>query len=154
MTTRDPAPKLLRATIFSVFLTWGLNLALHFGVREKSFLEKFWDILGGGGVGMACGIVVFAVLGGAGLAIGGAAISLGGIVGLSAIGAGLGLGVGGLVHVARNPHTYVFNWWIIIPIVLVTVAISLNISQRIADRLWLYFKACRATHQDGSQDAG
>lgn len=132
--------------IFSVLVTWVLNLAIHWGVREKSIWEKFWDIFSGGGIGAAIGAGAFIFIGGVGLAAGGTAIGLAGLAGFfgfAAIGAGLGFGLGGIIHVARNPSSYVFNWWIVIPVVLVGIALSLHLSSLAGDSLWQVFQARR-----------
>ena len=127
-------PRIIRVAVFCLLVIWTLNLAIHWGVREKTFWENFWDMFGGGAVGTAWGIGLFTLFGGAGLVFAGTGVGLG-ILCFSAIGGALGFGLGGIVHVIRNPSKYVFDSITIIPVVLVGILVSWYISKRVESSL-------------------
>lgn len=68
---------------------------------------------------MAAGVVFFIVFGAIGW-VSGAIYGAFGLFALMVGGALGGMGLGALVHVARNPNQYVFNW----PIILIGALIS------------------------------
>ena len=137
------APIILRAVFFALFLTWTADLAVYFGVREKTFWEKFWDIFAGGGAGAIVSIGAFLVIGTVGW-VAGPLYGAFGIFTFFAAGAGIGLGAGGLVHVLMNSSDYVFSWIIIIPILLFGGAISWEVSKPISDYLRSLFPSNHA----------
>ncbi|WP_289282339.1 MULTISPECIES: hypothetical protein [unclassified Methylophaga] len=96
-----------------------LQLILFFGVEKKSFLQIFADILGGGAAGAGLGILFFLVFGAIGW-VSGAIYGALGLFSLMLGGALGGLGIGSLIHIARNPDHYNFNF----PIILVGSFVS------------------------------
>ena len=96
-----------------------IQIILVLGVEEKSFFQIFADILGGGTVGAAMGILFFFVFGAIGF-VSGAIYGALGLISLMLGGALGGLGLGSLIHVARNPSHYNFN----IPVILVGILVS------------------------------
>lgn len=106
-----------------------IQVLLAFGIEKKSFFQIFADILGGGAMGMTAGLVFFIVFGAIGW-VSGAIYGAIGIFTLMVGGALGGMGLGALVHVARNPDQYVFNW----PVLLIGTLISFFLVKLITAR--------------------
>ena len=112
------AYRVTRAIVFYIFFIVTIRLAVDCGVHEKSWFEKSWDFLFGGGVGVLAGIAFFAFFGGVGLVSGGIYGALD-LLGLATVGGTLGLGLGGVWHIISNPSSYVFDWPTIIFVMLI-----------------------------------
>jgi hypothetical protein len=84
--------RVTRAIVFYIFFIITIRIAVDCGIREKSWVEKSWDFLFGGGVGILAGIGFFAYFGGVGLVSGAIYGSLE-LLGLSTVGGTLGLGL-------------------------------------------------------------
>lgn len=98
----------LRMSVLGAILYFTTLLAFYLGVEEKSFFQKHWDILTGGGLGWVFGIGAFIVVG----TVGWVAGPLYGAVGLITMATGGflgGLGLGSIVHMLRNPSDYNYN---------------------------------------------
>ncbi len=109
----------IRTSIFGVFIYASVSIAAYFGVDEKSFFLKYWDIIAGGGIGWVVGIGTFIVVG----TVGWVAGPLYGAVGLFAMATGGllgGLGLGGVVNMIRNHKDFDFNR----PIIILVLAIG------------------------------
>lgn len=100
--------------------TWAcVQLVLMAGVEKKTFWQMFADIFGGGAAGVTAGIAFFVFFG----AIGWVSGALYGALGLFTLmvgGALGGLGLGAIVHIARNPDQYIFNR----PVILIGAVVS------------------------------
>ena len=96
-----------------------IQTILFFAVEKKSFFQIFADIIGGGTAGAAAGAIFFLVFGAIGF-VSGAIYGAFGLFALMVGGALGGMGLGALVHIARNPNQYVFNW----PVILIGAVIS------------------------------
>ena len=109
--------QITKAIIFYGLFVITIKLAVAYGVREKTFLEKSWDVLFGGGLGLVAGIAFFAIFGGVGLVSGGIYGALD-LLGLAVFGGTIGLGFGGIVNIIRSPDSYVFDWQTIIVVMI------------------------------------
>ena len=96
-----------------------IQIIIVLGVEKKSFFQLFADILGGGTVGAAMGILFFLVFGAVGW-VSGAIYGALGLFSLMLGGALGGFGLGSLIHIARNPSHYNFN----VPVILVGVLVT------------------------------
>ncbi len=126
------APAILRLTFFVPLLLLTLTLAAKWGVQEKSLWVKFWDIWASGLTGGIIGAGLSVLVGGIGVAILGTGFGIG-ILGLAAIGGAMGLGTGGIIHILRNPHGYTYDWKVILPVTILGILISTDISRRLRD---------------------
>ncbi len=100
-----------------------VQLALYFGVEEKTWLQRSWETLTGGGIGLISGFVFFFTFGAIGWVCGPLYGAIG-IIGLATGGALGGLGLGALVHVIRNPDDYIVNNLTVIGISILGSAIA------------------------------
>ena len=96
-----------------------LQIVLFFGVEKKTFIQLFADILGGGAAGAVAGLAFFVIFGAIGY-VSGAIYGALGLLSLMVGGALGGLGLGSLLHIARNPDHYNFDW----PIILIGALVS------------------------------
>ncbi|MBY6205630.1 hypothetical protein [Halomonas denitrificans] len=85
-----------------------LLLAVALGIEEKSFWEKNWDIVMGGGLGWLFGIGAFAVVG-VTVWFAGPFMGAFGLISMATGGLLGGLGLGSVIHVLRDPSDYNFN---------------------------------------------
>jgi len=111
-----------------------LQIILILGVEKKSFFQIFADILGGGTVGATIGILFFLIFGVVGW-VSGAIYGALGLFSLMLGGALGGLGLGALIHIARNPGHYDFNAPVIIIGILATYML-VNLASSTAGRLY------------------
>jgi hypothetical protein len=114
MNKKKIAEKIVSYSVLGASTWVCLQLILMFGVEKKSLFQMFVDILGGGTAGALAGLAFFLVFGAIGL-VSGAIYGAVGLFSLMLGGALCGLGLGSLVHIARNPDQYNFNWWVILP---------------------------------------
>ncbi len=63
MTARPSAVQLAQGVTIAVVMYLALQLAFYLGVEEKSWLQRSWEILAGGGVGLIAGAVFFGLVG-------------------------------------------------------------------------------------------
>ena len=103
-----------------------IQLAFFLGVEEKSWVERSWTLLTGGGTGLAAGIVFFLLFGAVGW-VSGAAYGAIGLLGLATGGALGGLGLGALANLIRNPDHY--------DISVGTISVTLTLGTALA--IWL-----------------
>jgi len=109
-----------------------LQAILILGVDKKSFFQIFADIIGGGATGALIGLLFFLVFG----AIGWVTGALYGAIGLLSLmfgGALGGLGLGSLIHMARNPSHYNFNWLVIIVGIFIAYHANRWVTQKIGN---------------------
>lgn len=96
-----------------------IQVILLIGVEKKSLLQMFADIVGGGAAGALLGLVFFLVFGAIGW-VSGALYGALGLLSLMSGGALAGLGLGSVIHIARNPNHYSFN----VPVILMGIVFS------------------------------
>ena len=92
------------------------QLALYLGVEEKSWWQRSWEIVTGGGLGLLAGLGFFLLFGAVGW-VSGVAYGALGLLALATGGALGGLGLGALLNVARHPEQYNIS----VPIVFITL---------------------------------
>lgn len=119
MTSRRFAVRFLETAVFMAMMYVVIQLAVACGIEEKSWLQRSWEFVVGGGFGLIAGVAFFVVFGTIGWVCGPIYGSIG-LVGLMAGGALGGLGLGALVNIIRNPSHYNFNW----PIIIATLVIG------------------------------
>lgn len=95
------------------------QLAFYLGIEEKSWWQRSWEIVTGGGLGLLAGLSFFLLFGAVGW-VSGVAYGALGLLGLATGGALGGLGLGALLKVARHPEQYNIS----IPILFITLAIG------------------------------
>jgi len=100
-----------------------MQVILTYGIEKKSLFAIFGDILGGGSLGAAVGLVFFLLVGAVGW-VSGALYGALGVVSLVLGGALGGLGLGALVHVIRHPNHYNFDFMLIGEVVFVALILS------------------------------
>ncbi|RDH80663.1 MAG: hypothetical protein DIZ80_16665 [endosymbiont of Galathealinum brachiosum] len=107
-----------------------IQIILFVGVEKKSFIQMFADIIGGGTIGATIGILFFIVFGAIGW-VSGALYGALGVLSLMLGGALGGLGLGSLIHIARNPNHYSFN----VPVILVGALITYMIYKWVTSKM-------------------
>jgi len=117
---------LTSATLITIMLAhvWA---AAYFGIEEKSWLVQNWNMITGGGIGLVFGIIIALIYGGFGVVTGGLFFGIHAL-GICILSTLSGLGMGSISHVIMNPSSYYFNWYIIIPIILVGLLLSNKLS--------------------------
>ena len=108
MYSKPIALKLIRYAVLMAVLYVALLIAIVWGIEEKSWIERSWDLLAGGSFGAMAGLVFFLLFGAIGWVTGAIYGSLG-LLSLMLGGALGGLGLGAVVNIARNPDHYNFN---------------------------------------------
>jgi hypothetical protein len=119
MNKKSIGKKLVMLATGGAVLWLSLQIILVVGVEKKSYFQIFADILGGGAIGATAGIIFFIVFGAIGW-VSGAIYGAIGLFSLALGGALGGLGLGSLIHIARNPSHYSFN----IPVILVGAVLT------------------------------
>lgn len=87
MTSRPSVVQLAQGVTIAVVMYVAIQIAFYLGIEEKSWFDRSWEILAGGGLGLIAGALFFSLVG----AIGWVSGPLFGAVGL------LGLATGGAV---------------------------------------------------------
>ncbi|MCX6624900.1 MAG: hypothetical protein NTY38_28340 [Acidobacteria bacterium] len=123
---------LMRLVYFLPFVLLSLMLASKWGVHEKMFWQKYMDILMSSGSGMIIGAVTALTIGGIGITLMGTGFGVG-VLGMTMIGGGLGVGCGGLIHMARHPSDFLFNWTVILPVLVAGTLLGSSVSRRMRD---------------------
>ena len=95
------------------------QVILALGVEKKSIFQIFADILGGGTAGAVMGLLFFLVFGSIGW-VSGALYGALGLLSLMVGGALGGLGLGAIMHIARNPGQYNYD----LPVILVGIVVT------------------------------
>jgi hypothetical protein len=149
MTNRRPAVRLIEAAAFMAMMYLVVQLAVAWGIEEKSWWQRSWEFVVGGGIGLALGAVFFFVFGAIGWVCG-ALYGAVGLIGLMACGALGGLGLGVLANIIRNPSRYNFNWLIIYVTLLVGGLISKGISALIGRKVEQLALAATTNGRGGS----
>jgi len=122
------ARMLVYTSVFMAIMYAFLQLAIALGIEEKAIHIYAWDLIAGGTTGALMGVLFFLVFGGIGWVSGVIYGSIG-LVSLMLGGALGGLGLSSIVHVARNPERYEFNWLVLISVLLVGFLISRYLAQ-------------------------
>lgn len=128
MSSRKISVYLLRYAVFGAVMYFSIQLALAWGVEEKSWFELAWDYIAGGSIGVIAGLVFFFAFG----AVGWVSGALYGSIGLLSlmVGGGLGgLGLGAIVNVFRRPEKYNFDWLVISLVLLAGIMTAHLVSQ-------------------------
>jgi len=122
------ARNLVYASVFMAIMYAFLQLAIALGVDKKAIHTYAWDLIAGGSTGALMGLLFFLVFGGVGW-VSGAIYGSIGLVSLMLGGALGGLGLSSIVHVARNPNRYEFNWLILVSVLFVGFLMSRYLAQ-------------------------
>ena len=112
------ARKIVTLSAGGATMWFSIHLILLLGVEKKSLFQMFADILGGGTTGALTGLLFFLLFGAIGW-VSGALYGAFGLLSLMFGGALAGLGLGSIIHIARNPDHYNFN----ITVILVGVVV-------------------------------
>jgi len=123
MSVLPPSARFAQGVTIAVVMYLFIQLALYLGVDEKPWLERSWDIVTGGSIGLLGGVVFFVLFGAIGW-VSGAVYGAIGLLGMAAGGAIGGLGLGALVNVIRDPDKYDINYFAVIGILIVGTAIA------------------------------
>jgi hypothetical protein len=134
MTNRRPAVRLIEAAAFMAMMYFVVQLAVAWGIEEKSWWQRYWEFVVGGGFGLVVGAAFFVVFGAIGWVCGPISGAVG-LIGLMAGGALGGLGLGALANIMRNPSRYNFNWLIICVTILVGGLVSKGLSSLIGRKV-------------------
>ena len=132
MNRKKIAEKIVKYSVLGASTWVCLQIILMFGVEKKSFLQMFADILGGGTAGALAGLAFFVVFGAIGW-VSGAIYGALGLFSLMLGGALGGLGLGSLVHIFRNPDQYNFNWWVILPGIVISCFLVRYVTRKAMD---------------------
>ncbi len=103
----------------SAVMWFCIQIILALGIERKSVFQIFADILGGGTAGAVMGLLFFLIFGAVGW-VSGALYGALGLLSLMIGGALGGLGLGALIHIARNPGQYNYN----LPVILVGIIVT------------------------------
>ena len=117
MPVLPPAFRIAQAAAIAVVMYGAIQLALYLGVEEKSWLQRSWEFLAGGTVGLVAGLLFFLLVGAIGW-VSGPVFGAVGVIGLAAGGALGGLGLGALVNVVRDPDKYNISYLTVFVVVL------------------------------------
>lgn len=137
MPALSPAIRITQGAIIAVVMYTAIQLALYLGVNEKSWLQRSWEILAGGGIGLAAGFVFFFVFGAIGW-VSGLAYGAIGLVGLATGGALGGLGLGALVNVIRDPERYDIDYVMVFVVLAIGVLIARWLARIVGRKLSLH----------------
>ena len=111
----------------------GVQLAIYFGVEEKTWFQRSWEFVIGGPIGILTGIGFFLVFGSIGWVCGPSLYGALGLLELSAMGALGGLGVGAIVNIIRNPDAFNYTWSLV-PILLGSIIVAKLVSAKVANK--------------------
>ncbi len=126
--------QLTQAVIFSVVTYVAVQLAIYWGVDEKSWWQMSWEFVTGGSLGAIAGLAFFVIVGAVGWVSGPIFGSIG-LLGLMAGGALGGMGLGALVSIARNPSDFNFSMPTVVATMLVGIVVALALSSLIGRKL-------------------
>jgi len=124
--------KAFQAALFFFFMYLVIHITIIFGVKEKSWFQKSWEFLLGGGVGAIAGAAFFLLFGTIGWVCG----PLYGAIGLVLLvtgGALGGLGLGAIINIIRNPSDFIFYPYKIFFILTIGGLLSWHISIFVAN---------------------
>lgn len=110
MTVIPRSIRIAQYITFAVVMYAAIQLALYFGVEQKSLFQRSWELLTGGGIGLLAGVAFFVIFGAIGW-VSGPIYGAIGLLGLATGGALGGLGLGALVNVIRNPGKFTINYF-------------------------------------------
>ncbi len=100
-----------------------VQLALYLGIEEKSWLQRSWELVAGGGIGLLAGVAFFVVFGAIGW-VSGLAYGAIGLLGLATGGALGGLGLGALMNVIRDPDKYKIDHFTVVAVLAIGAVIA------------------------------
>lgn len=141
------ATSLIYLSVFMIVMYVFLQLAIVLGVEKKELYKYAWDLIAGGSTGALMGLLFFLMFGAIGW-VSGAIYGSIGLISLILGGALGGLGLGSLVHIARNPDRYEINWLILVSVLFVGVLISRYLAQ-----MARIYCNCRFGQEQGGSDA-
>lgn len=119
--------RVVQAVTFFIVMYVAVQLAIYWGVDEKTWWQRSWEFLAGGSVGAIIGVVFFFVFGAIGW-VSGPVFGALGLFGLMMGGALGGLGLGALLHIARSPSDFSYNAPVIVLVLLLGVAVALGLA--------------------------
>lgn len=128
------AIRLAQVVTIAVVMYAAIQLAFYLGVDEKSWIQRSWEILAGGGFGLVAGAVVFALVGTIGW-VSGPVFGAVGLIGLATGGALGGLGLGAVVNVIRDPDRYNIDFVTVVGVIIVGALASAWLARLVGGRL-------------------
>lgn len=127
--------RIAQGATIAIVMYVAIQLALFLGVEEKSWLQRSWEILMGGGIGLFAGVAFFVVFGAIGW-VSGPLFGGVGLIGLAAGGALGGLGLGALVNVIRDPDKYNISYPIVAGVVALGAVVATWLALLVAKKLY------------------
>jgi len=123
MAANPPIVRVAQGVTIAVVMCAANLVAYYLGVEEKSWLQRSWELLTGGGIGLLTGIGFFVLFGAVGL-VSGPVYGAIGLLGLAAGGTLGGLGLGALLNVIRDPEKYNISYLTVVAVLVVGAAIA------------------------------
>lgn len=134
MNRRPFAVQIAQGVAISVVMYVAIQLAFYIGVEEKSWFQRSWEILAGGGVGLIAGAVFFCLVGAVGW-VSGPLFGAVGLLGLATGGALGGMGLGAVINVIRDPEKYNISFGTVFIIILLGAVIATLLARFVGRRL-------------------
>ena len=131
MSKRTSALRILEYAIFIAIMYAGIQLAIYFGLEEKTWFQRSWEFVTGGTLGILAGIGFFIFFGSIGWVCGPSLYGAIGLLGLSAMGALGGLGVGAIINIIRDPDAFNYTWTVIVPVLLCSAIVARLVSTKV-----------------------
>lgn len=134
MYKRPLAVQLAQCVTTAVVMYAAIQIAFYIGVEEKSWFQRSWEILAGGGVGVITGAVFFGLVGAIGW-VSGPVFGALGLVGLATGGALGGMGLGAVINVIRDPDQYEISFGTVFIVIVLGAVMAAWLARLVGRRL-------------------